>query len=132
QARHLGHRELALVVDQPFAGPCPRLAEVGAPPDRGAVPLAAGGGVDSPALLVVDRVEDRPALAVGAAGLPGTAIVALEDEQAFPRADEEAYRGHRDSFTRVPSVSIQCRPAVAGKLIAFAPSSPGGAWGTSS
>src|SRR6185437_2400024 len=62
-ARDLGH-PAAVLVGEPLARLRPGLAEIGAAPDRGAVPLARCGRVDGARTLVVDRVVNGPALAV--------------------------------------------------------------------
>jgi hypothetical protein len=90
QPRHLGELQPRVLVVQALARLLPRLAEIGAPPDARAVPLACGGRVHHPAFRLVDGVVDRPALAVGAAQPPvAAAFVAFEQETTLPRADEQ-------------------------------------------
>ena len=91
-------RDLAAVlvaVGEALARLLPRLAEVAAAPDGRAVPLARGGGVDRAGRRVVDRVVDRPALAVRAAHRPVAAVVALEQERALAGCDGQQGLRHR-------------------------------------
>src|SRR3954452_16305843 len=83
-------RALTLAVAEALARGLPRLAEVAAAPDRGAVPFARRCGVEVAAFCVVDRVVDRPALAVGPEQLPVSPVrVALQDEASLARSDED-------------------------------------------
>src|SRR6185437_3828342 len=98
QAGHLGEPQLpVLAVAETLARELPRLPQVGAAPDAGAMPLAGGGGVDRARLRVVDRVVDRPAVAERPAHLPVAAgLVALEDEAALARPHEQHHSpGHQ-------------------------------------
>src|SRR6185312_8210125 len=98
QAGHLGEPQLpVLAVAETLARELPRLPQVGAAPDAGAMPLAGGGGVDRARLRVVDRVVDRPAVAERPAHLPVAAgLVALEDEAALACPHEQHHSpGHQ-------------------------------------
>ena len=87
----LGQLQLAVAVGiaEPRAGVLPRLAQVGAAPDRRAVPLAGGGGEDRARVAVQDGVVDGPVLAVRAAHVPVAPVLALQHEQALAGSDEE-------------------------------------------
>ena len=100
QARDLREPELAvLAVAEALARELPRLAEIVAAPDAGAMPFAGGGGVDRARVRIVDRVVDGPALAVGPARRPRAAVgVALQDEAALARSDEHHCHSHDASL----------------------------------
>jgi hypothetical protein len=86
--RHFRQLQVAVGIADALARVLPRLAEIGAPPDGRAVPLARCSGEDGARALVVDRVVDRPAFAIRAPELPFAPILAtLEDEAPFPRTD---------------------------------------------
>src|SRR4029079_8223344 len=93
---------LALRVAEALARVLPRLAEVGAPPDRRPEPLAGRGREDRPGVGIEHRVVDRPALAVRAAHAPVAAVAALQHEQALAGPDEE--HALRHGFTSVSTV----------------------------
>ena len=96
EVRDLRHLLLALgLVGEALAGLLPGLAEIRAPPDRRAVPLARSGRVDRAARVVVDRVVHRPVLAVRAAQAPVLAsFVALQDERPLAGPDQHNRLGH--------------------------------------
>ena len=82
EARDLRELEPGVAVLEALARLRPRLAEVEAAPDAGAVPLARPGRVDRAGVGVVDSVVDRPPFAERATQLPlEPPFVALEDEQ---------------------------------------------------
>ena len=90
QVRDLRHLLLAVgLVGQALARVLPRLAQVGAAPDRRAVPLARRRRVDRPARRVVDGVVDRPPLAERPAQLPvAPGLVAFEQEAPLAGSDQ--------------------------------------------
>ena len=96
QRRHLRELQaLVLVEGESLARELPGLAEVGAAPDAGAVPLARGRRIDRTGLRVVHCVIDGPAVAKRPTQLPVAPIgVAFEDETALPCSDEQDGRRH--------------------------------------
>ena len=102
-------------VAEALARVLPRLAEVGAPPDRRAVPLARRGGVDRPRLGVVVGLVDGPALAERPAHAPvarGRRSRARTAPSAYRRATGSWASSHL-RFRRSSSI----RPGCSGKVI---------------
>ena len=81
----------ACVLGKPeLLGACPRLAPIGRAVDGRAVDLVVRRRVDRPVPRVDDRVEDRPAGEEGPGERPvAPPVVALEEEEALARADED-------------------------------------------
>ena len=72
-------------------GARPGPSAVGGAVDGGAVDLVVRRRVDRPVARVDDCVEDRPAGEERAREAPvAPALVALEDEEALPRSDQDA------------------------------------------
>ena len=109
ERRHL--RDLAPVlvaVGEALARHLPRLAEIRAAPDGGAVPLARSGRIDRAGGRVVDGVVDGPPFAERAAERPLPAVVALEQECALAGSNGQHCLRHRCSPQRSRD-SRECR-----------------------
>ena len=86
----------AIGVAQALARLRPGLAQVGAPPDRGAMPLACRGGVDGAGGIVVHRVQDGPPFTERATHPPvATVAVAFDHEATLPRPHQQYDLRHR-------------------------------------
>ena len=111
QARELGEPQLALLaVAEAFARELPGLAQVGAPPDARAVPLAGRGGVERARDRVVHGVVHRPALAERPAHVPRAAGRHRSPARSSPCASPPA-PSSAASLLPPLSASRQSRPA---------------------